>query len=115
MGTPRDVRSAGTSRQLDGHGQVEPTVQHAGSGSWKPSVSPMHANSACPTTRPGWTAPWSSTLVQMVHLLLQEEQPMENPEKHLEEVHQTRFPHGQSHCSPDVPGLVIVQTSALGA
>ncbi len=115
MGTPRDARSAGTSRQLDGHDPVERTVRLAGSGSWKPSVSPMQANSACPTTRLGRTAPWSSTLVQMLHLLLQEEQPMENPEKYLEEVHQTRFPHGQGHCSPDVPGLVIVQTSALGA
>ena len=115
MGTPRDARSAGISKQLDGHDQVVPTVHHAGSGSWRLSVSPMPANSACPITRPGWTAPWSSTLVQMLHLLLQEEQPMEDLERYSEEVHRARFPFRQSHCSPDVPGLVIVQTSALGA
>ena len=41
----------------------------------------------------------------MAHLLLQEEQPMEIPEKYLEEVYRRKFARGQSHCSPDDPGL----------
>ena len=35
----------------------------------------------------------------MAHLPLQEEQPMEIPEKYYEEVYRRKFARGQSHCS----------------
>ena len=86
MDTLRDAPSVSISGQLEDRDQEERTVRPAGSESSKPSDSPMQASSVYLSTRQGWTAPWLSTPVQTADLLLQDEQPMENPGTYLEEV-----------------------------
>ena len=94
---PMDVRIADTLGRSDGRGQEERTVRHAGSESSRQSVSPMPASSVCRITKLGLTALWSNTRAQMAHLLLQEELPMEHPEKYLEEVYRKRLGCGKNH------------------